>query len=74
MLATIKSAEDISKAALNRDPNGGYHMRGQYFPDENLVHCGRQIEVSPWKSGFVYESYFDGEWHFFSKDALIIIQ
>lgn len=76
MKAIVKSKEEIEQIAEHFNPNQGWVLKGQYFPIENLIFSGKEIDVEPLNKNFpfCYCSNIDGEWHFFSVDAIKFIK
>ena len=67
--AIIKTEKEINNSCSSKT-NEGFHFKGQFFPNEMLKFCGREVEGEFWKSNLVLECKIDDEWHFFSVDAL----
>lgn len=70
MRATVKMIDQLGHACTSATIDG-FHFKGQFFPNENLIFCGREFEFTKEWEG-VYSTMIDGNYHFFSQDALII--
>jgi hypothetical protein len=71
MKAIIKTKEEINNDYSHLWNGSGWHLIGQYFPEELLRYSGQEIEVEPMSERkLAWESKINNEWHFFSKDAL----
>lgn len=71
MTATIKSKSEL-RGSCTAETSEGFHFIGQFFPKESLMFCGQTVEFEKAFLG-VYAAKINGEYHFFSEDAIIII-
>lgn len=68
--ARIKTKREIESICLDRDVNG-YHLRGQFFCNDSFELSNKVIDVvSIWSNKIVCDCLIDGEYRFFSVDAL----
>ena len=70
MIKAIIKTEQQIKECCSVQTKDGFLFDGQFFPNENLIFCGLEIEGNLWKSGIVLECKINNEWHFLSIDAL----
>ncbi|MGG7470800.1 hypothetical protein ACVVIH_20610 [Chryseobacterium arthrosphaerae] len=68
--ARIKTEKEIQAICLDTDVNG-YHLKGQFFPNECFQYSNTIIEiVDRFSNNIVCACIIDSEYHFFSVDAL----
>lgn len=72
MIAIVKSREEIEQVADHYNPDSDWILRGQAFPIEHLRLSGMKIDVEPINetNKFCYCAKIEGQWRFFSVDAL----
>lgn len=68
MIATIKTESEL-RESCTAETSEGFHLKHQYFPKESLRFCGQMLEFELAFLG-VYACKIDGEYHFFSQNAL----